>query len=927
MKPNFALNLTFDGIGLLHRVPSGWHLVGEVSLEAEDLGAALNVLRKTAAQIDPSGLRTKLVIPNEQIKFITVASHPHAGEAEVRAALDGTTPYALDDLAYDWTLEGGVLHIAAVVRETLGEAENFALIHGFNPVSFVATPDQSLFPGEPFFGLTACAPDLLKHTETVARDLQPIKVIGMAHLPSPQELGVEEEPQDAQEAGSEDETADASAAETTEADGLGVEDAIPEQSLQNSGDEEPPEEASQTEIAPEAEEAPGDDLISEAPPVQETGEKEATLTPLDATEAASGEAPAAEAETPKATFASIRARRSEMTSDSDGPRATIAPTRAMTAPGLPQDGKIPSVAMAEMPNAGPKIIATPDVELSQASSRARASLTPSVSAGAQTTASPKKLASAGAILGTVSTLASQALAATSGIVKSLTLSNRAVAAASPSETGPAMAKATPPATSRNTRVPQTEKERMTVFGARKTPKAAQVGGKPRYLGLALTAVLLLFLAGVAAWASLGGSDKISWFFGGQSETVIASLPGQDEITADELAEEGDPSVTTVSAVALDETQTESNPALIPGLSVPEVNLPTPEEAAARYAATGIWEVAPEATQAPAPISLDDLYLTSIDPAVVQRDAVALPNTAVVAPDVLPGQQPSPAAAGTRFVLNARGLVEATAEGALTPDGVRVFAGRPVAVPPAALVRRETETETAAAAVVDARLASFRPRVRPEGLAEAAERTALGGLTRSELLSKRPRLRPAALEQAIAADRIRSAAEAAANAAAAAAAASTAAVIAPPSAEAVTTSVKPKLRPKDLATETDSAQRQSNSIGASTGSTFTREEVEDDEGETRVASVAPKAVQPKVPSQANVAKAATEKNVLNLSQVNLIGVYGTPQSRRALVRLANGRFQKVKVGDRVDGGRVVAISDAELRYQKGGRNVVLKMPRG
>jgi len=37
--------------------------------------------------------------------------------------------------------------------------------------------------------------------------------------------------------------------------------------------------------------------------------------------------------------------------------------------------------------------------------------------------------------------------------------------------------------------------------------------------------------------------------------------------------------------------------------------------------------------------------------------------------------------------------------------------------------------------------------------------------------------------------------------------------------------------------------------------------------------------------------------------------------------------KVKVGDRLDGGRVSAIGDGELRYQKGGRNIVLQMPRG
>ena len=73
--------------------------------------------------------------------------------------------------------------------------------------------------------------------------------------------------------------------------------------------------------------------------------------------------------------------------------------------------------------------------------------------------------------------------------------------------------------------------------------------------------------------------------------------------------------------------------------------------------------------------------------------------------------------------------------------------------------------------------------------------------------------------------------------------------------------------------------------------------------------------------------ATVKNALNLRQVNLIGVYGKPSDRRALVRLSTGRYKKVKIGDRIDGGKVAAISDTELRYVKNGRNVVLKMPRG
>ncbi len=77
----------------------------------------------------------------------------------------------------------------------------------------------------------------------------------------------------------------------------------------------------------------------------------------------------------------------------------------------------------------------------------------------------------------------------------------------------------------------------------------------------------------------------------------------------------------------------------------------------------------------------------------------------------------------------------------------------------------------------------------------------------------------------------------------------------------------------------------------------------------------------------MAKQATFKNAINLSAINLIGVYGTPSSRYALVRMGNGSFKKVKVGDRIDGGKVAAITDKEVRYQKGGKLITLAMPKG
>jgi hypothetical protein len=85
--------------------------------------------------------------------------------------------------------------------------------------------------------------------------------------------------------------------------------------------------------------------------------------------------------------------------------------------------------------------------------------------------------------------------------------------------------------------------------------------------------------------------------------------------------------------------------------------------------------------------------------------------------------------------------------------------------------------------------------------------------------------------------------------------------------------------------------------------------------------------PDVPSSPRVTKKATIQNVLNLRRTNLIGVYGNSKSRRALVRLSNGKRQMVTVGDTIDGGKVAAIGESELRYIKGGKNITLKVPQG
>ncbi|MEZ5686215.1 MAG: hypothetical protein R3D78_10125 [Paracoccaceae bacterium] len=183
MKPDFALNLTHDGIGLLHRGTAGWTSLGEVSLEADDLGAELTALRKQAQAKAPHGLTTKLVLPASQILYTTVnAPGPDAParRRQIAEALEGLTPYPVQDLVFDWSGSGDELQVAVVARETLDEAQGFAESHGFCPVCFVAIPETGRFSGEPWFGLTARAAAYLPEGSRLEREAEPIAVLAAA---------------------------------------------------------------------------------------------------------------------------------------------------------------------------------------------------------------------------------------------------------------------------------------------------------------------------------------------------------------------------------------------------------------------------------------------------------------------------------------------------------------------------------------------------------------------------------------------------------------------------------------------------------------------------------------------------------------------------------------------------------------------------
>lgn len=164
MKPNFALSLSHDGIALLHRTAAGWSSVGAMSLGDPDSAATLEVLRDTARGLEPHGVASKLILPQSEVLITRIHApgpDPEDIERQVRAAVDGLTPYGVDELAIDWHGTPPEIHVALVAREILEQAESFAQDHGFEPVRFVAEGSDSGFAREIDFGST-------RHARSVA---------------------------------------------------------------------------------------------------------------------------------------------------------------------------------------------------------------------------------------------------------------------------------------------------------------------------------------------------------------------------------------------------------------------------------------------------------------------------------------------------------------------------------------------------------------------------------------------------------------------------------------------------------------------------------------------------------------------------------------------------------------------------------------
>lgn len=725
MKPDYALSLSLDGIKFMCRVKEGWHLLGQVPLEHADLNGALAKLRKQGEDHAGGDALCKIILPNDQIKYLNLPSPSDEVETAVAAALEEATPYALSDLAYDYVELVDHVQVAAVAKDTLEEAVGFALEHGFQPVSFVAVPDPEEFDAEPYFGATPNAAELIDDPASLQPDDTPVSNVSKGPLPT-----------------EETEPAPAFASRRLVA-------------------------------APEGNGAAK--ALGGATRGLETPERK---------------------DTPDEAKAGLKSDDGESAVSAQEPRFDPATLIA----GLKQRPE-------------------PSGESRQRGA-SRSGITPEIESGEA--------------------------------VETIQVAPRPEAKASELSEG--------------------------IKSVQTVPK---VGGKPKFLGLILILILLAFMAGVALWASFFSNDGLADLF--SPRDAVETIP-LEPTTTEEFETTALPPVSndTITDSAEIEALDDQEGVLLDPVMDAALLTTTGE---ALYAATGIWDRAPIQPDTPNTDTVEAIYLASFEPVQQTHDAIALPSAVSFGVDGLVAQQNNPVAAGIKIDLDENGLVIATAEGAISPEGIMVYLGKPASLP-AALPDR---TAVQQAVVEEAnqellRLASYRPKLRPTDLTEQNERANLGGSTLSEIARIRPKLRPERAVQLVSIDP--NAIQAATD-------------------QAVLASIRPKSRPSNFASTVKQQQERLASVAV-----------------PRTESVAPS-----IPTTASVARNATQENAINLRKVNLIGVYGASNDRRALVRLSSGRYKKVQVGDRIDGGRVAAINTSELHYVKGGRTIVLKMPRG
>ncbi|WP_320237798.1 hypothetical protein [Cognatiyoonia sp. IB215182] len=987
MTPNFALSLSFEGIELLQRVQHGWKRVGRADVEDENLDAVLADLRAKAEALAPDGFCTKLIIPLDQIKYVAIDSTQTTDE-DIRAELDGVTPYSLNELVIDCERFGGRTHIAAVARETLIEAETFAHAHGFRPVSFVAVPEPFTFQKEVFFGPTSMMRDFLGWDGEVERDPLPVMVVG-TRIKS--RLLVFDLPEDAIP------PAD---------DTLDLSEALPEPKPSDTPKEpEPDEPPSQgfdlaAALAPFADDAPSQDETPKPDETPAVAEKEtapqgfdlaATLAPFAGDEPNYENSLGSDEVAPKPNEDTTQpelplpvdvappeqAEAKAPEADEPAPVATEPHVVPDPTPDAPQDDVTVSEEMAQP---APLMV---DMIITEA-----ALPVPEAAAPAKEIAEPLPVPLRVSIPDDLTLHVPRLLDAVIAeyhkpkLQKSRRQRSRLIALAPPTQVAATKIPAPPP---RPRPVP--------------TPQAANTNRRPSLIAGAIAASLVV--VGVIAWAVLRDSESTGTT---EEPTAVAVEEALQEATATPPAAtdmelvgpapaQPQLDIATLTAPADDAVNNPGSPAIevapslgdapqpLASAAMPDPTLPavepapappaeeqatatvgapilrgrvlSPADAARVYAATGVWQRAPRFVDVPGTTSTVGMIVPTSETVPERLARPEAPLTDDLATDLsflAPADPPPPEAT---FALDDNGFVLATPEGAVTPEGAIVFAGAPdiaIQLRPTLSAADLERMALLAPAPEDVVIIAGRPDIVPplrpadaalpvdedaapneqdSEVAAAEEPPTPGGVALStltddssaddpSLAAARPELRPSDLAStarpadpgtpditAIIAGIEAEETEAAANA------------IVNATSQAVAASLRPTERPNNF----------SQVVAAARAQIERQQSTAAPAAAAPVQTAAPVAPQNYAPVPGGVARAATQDDVIRLREMNLIGVYGRPNARRALVRLSNGRYVRVEVGSALDGGQVTAIGESALNYVKRGRTYALELPSG
>lgn len=876
MTPNFALSLSFEGIRLMRRLSDGWVVLGEVAPDDPELTNALAEIRDAAGAEQP--LPAKLILPHDQIKFMTIDT-AQTSEDDVRAALDGATPYDVSDLEIDFDRTGGRTYIAAVAKETLAEAKQFAKENGFDPLAFVAVPEPLTFRTEIMFG----------DRSRCERDGPDFHVI-------------EEEPTAAAE--------------------------VEEPVVFTAQDRDPPE----------------DPLVDEEP---ENETEPVEPEPVEGTEDASEDVP---------LFGTRRT-------------VSVTPPSAVPEIGPAVQPPHPKQASEDLPKTpAAEEVTTPTPPLPSEDRRSRRAKS-SEEAREMTVYGARKKAQVGGkpkYLGLMLTGALILFLVLVGLWAS-TLSEDGVAGwfrspdlvedapietAAPVEPRIEEPEVAPILREETTVVvaPQEEAAPLPVPDPTDTPLPILREAVGRVLSPA-EADRIYAATGVYQRAPrmpllprggdlVGFQEAKAIFDEGRLDQIV--MPERDPMLPDaSIATPRNPpppgvtyardlrgfilatpegTVTPDGAIVFSGPP-EQVPPFRPGTEVPEIEVERPltgGNAPLVLVAGPPPRVPPLRPEGLAP--LPDVAAVVATPnaglLVDQDDLVVLSGTPSQRPPPRPEgfgdllvegpsddeQTPETTEDGVQLAETALLAVVVNPTNAFTPAGVNLASYRPNTRPATLAPSPDAAIEGDLIASADPTLAGFRPSVRPSTLDLPAPD--LLTLADPTLAGFRPTVRPGGLAPSAApqSDDI-------ASVLAAITSAAPASPFVTPTSQAVPQSPRPDTRPRNFSQVVARAQTTA---------------VQPASAPSQVTS-APAIASGPVPG--GVARAATIDNAIRLRDVNLIGVYGRPSDRRALVRLSNGRYVRVEVGDSLDGGRVTAIGDSALNYVKRGRTIALELPSG